>query len=99
MCDFDQERLDYIQQLYRNVKTTTDFAVVLKDPDIDAIIVATPVRYHYKLALASLKAVKHVFIEKPMASTSAQCWELNELAKVKKLTLLVGHTFVYTSAV
>ena len=98
-CDKDQERLDYIKRLYPGVKTTTEFDVLLNDTKIDAIAIATPVNSHFPLAEKSLLAGKHTFIEKPMASTSGQCCELNEVAKMRKLVLMVGHTFLYTSTV
>ncbi len=67
--------------------------------DLDAISIATPVRHHYPLAKASLEAGKHTLIEKPMAVSSAECEELNEIADRKGLVLMVGHTFLYSSPV
>ena len=67
--------------------------------DIDAVVIATPVSAHYELALRSLKAGKHVLLEKPMADTSERCEKLIELADIKNLLLMVDHTFPYTGAV
>jgi predicted dehydrogenase len=69
---------------------------MLKSRELDAIVVATPVCLHHKLALQSLHAGKHVMIEKPMASSAAQCEELTSVARQEKKTLMVGHTFLYS---
>lgn len=58
--------------------------------DIDAVVVASPNSYHYDHACAALKAGCHVYIEKPMASTNAQAWELVRLARDRQLRLTVG---------
>jgi predicted dehydrogenase len=99
ICDKDKDRLSYLKNMYLGVETTTDFNDVLQDKDIDAIAVATPVSLHFDLAKASIEAGKHTFIEKPMASSGKECRTLIDLAKKKKLTLMVGHTFIYTAAV
>jgi predicted dehydrogenase len=99
VCDTAQDRLDHLGRLYPGVKLTRDFAALLEDPDVDAIAIATPTSTHFGLAKACLQAGKHVMIEKPMASSVAQCRELNALAAAAKLTLMVGHTFVYSSPV
>jgi predicted dehydrogenase len=66
---------------------------------VDAVVVAAPVKHHYSLAKASLLAGKHTMIEKPMASSSAECEELIEIAESKNLVLMVGHTFLYSAPV
>ena len=99
ICDLDPDRLGYMQQTYPGVETTTDFTEIVKDPQIDAVAIATPVQTHHPLAEQSLKAGKHTFIEKPMAASTDQCRELIDLASRHSLTLMVGHTFVYTSPV
>src|SRR5260370_15630096 len=72
---------------------------VLTSPRIDAVVVITPVWTHYDLAKKALENGKHVFVEKPFTSTSAQAEELIELAARKKLTIMVDHTFLFTGAV
>jgi predicted dehydrogenase len=99
ICDQDMNRLKQLKTLYPEVQTETVFEKVLADKSIDALIIATPVRFHYKMAKASLEAGKHTFIEKPMASSSAECEELNEIAAQNGLTLMIGHTFLYSSPV
>lgn len=99
ICDVDSERLSHLKSLYPSVETTQDFNKVTKDPEINAVVIATPVRFHFEMAKKSLQAGKHTFIEKPMASSVAECKELIEIAEDKKLTLMVGHTFVYSAPV
>jgi predicted dehydrogenase len=95
----DEKRLAHMKRLYPAVQTTKTYADLIQDPELDAIAIATPVRFHFDLAQQSLAAGKHTFIEKPMASSYAECKELNDLAAKQKLTLMVGHTFIYTSEV
>jgi predicted dehydrogenase len=99
ICDKDVNRLKQLKNLYPDVHTETEFEVLLNDKSLDAIIVATPVRFHYKMAKASLEAGKHTFIEKPMASSSAECEELIAIAEKNGLTLMIGHTFLYSAPV
>ena len=99
VCDTEENRLKHMKKLYPSVDTTMVFEDLVKDKDLDAIVVATPVHLHHKLAKKSLLAGKHTFIEKPMATSSAECEELVTLAAKKKLTLMVGHTFIYSAPV
>ena len=99
ICDADPKRLEYLKQMYPDVQTTTEFAGILNDPSIDAAALATPVHTHYALAVQSLEAGKHTFIEKPMATSSDQCRELIDLSEARNISLMVGHTFVYTAPV
>jgi predicted dehydrogenase len=99
MCDLNEDRLKHLKSLYPEVECETQFDNLLKNPEIDAIVVATSVRFHYSMAKASLLAGKHTLIEKPMASSAAECEELIEIAHQRGLVLMVGHTFLYSSAV
>jgi predicted dehydrogenase len=85
--------------LYPEVKTTSKFDHLVDNAEIDAVAIATPVRFHFKMAKRSLQAGKHTFLEKPMASSVAECEELVELAENQNLTLMVGHTFVYSQPI
>jgi predicted dehydrogenase len=98
VSDLRPERLDEIQALYPEVETSP-VATDLLSPGIDAIVIATPVKQHYPLAKAALLAGKHVFVEKPITARSDQAQELVALAAERKLTLMVGHTFVFNPAV
>src|SRR6202043_1538139 len=81
------------------VEGATEYSHVLNGAGLDAVIVATSVKSHFPLAKVSLLAGKHTFIEKPMASSSAECEELIDIAKKQGLGLMTGHTFLYPPAV
>src|SRR4030042_752139 len=76
ICDTDESRLQHMKKLYPSVAATKAFEDLVKDKDIDAIVVATPVHLHHELAKKSLLAGKHTFIEKPMATSSAEWGEV-----------------------
>jgi len=99
ICDLDTSRLEHLRRLYPTLQTSTSFAEVLACPEVDAVVIATPVRYHYEMARRALEVGKHVLVEKPMAASVDQCRRLVELASQKGLTLMVGHTFIYAPAV
>src|SRR5271157_6021004 len=99
MCDVSEARLKHMRSLYPDVEGMTDFEHMLNGIGLDAVVVAAPVKHHYPLAKASLLAGKHTLIEKPMASSSAECEELIEIAERDGLVLMVGHTFLYSAPV
>ena len=99
VCDVSEERLRHICALYPGVEGETDYQRMVADPEIHAVLIATAVRFHFPMAKASLLAGKHTFIEKPMAASVAECEELLALAKQKGVTLMVGHTFLYSAPV
>jgi len=99
VCDTNSNRLAHMKSLYPAAEITSDFNDLIKDRDIDAIMIATPVRFHYQMARKSLLAGKHTFVEKPMACNSQQCEELIDLAEKRNLVLMVGHTFIYSKPV
>jgi predicted dehydrogenase len=99
VCDLRRERLSSLGKLYPAIKTCSDPSDLINDPQIDAVIIATPVSSHFELALAALQAGKHVLVEKPLASKSEHARRLVDEAAARKLVLLVDHTFVYTDAV
>jgi predicted dehydrogenase len=88
-----------MRRLHPEVATTNRFDEVLSDPEIEAVVIATPVRFHYDMAKACLSVGKHTFIEKPMARTVAEAEELVALADQQGLVLMVGHTFLFSPAV
>jgi predicted dehydrogenase len=98
VSDLQQERLQQIKNLYPNVKTTQNYEEMLES-DIDAVVIATPVRMHYPMAKKALLAGKHVLVEKPITARSDHAWELVELAERENRILMVGHTFEYNPAV
>jgi predicted dehydrogenase len=99
VCDVDRDRLNSAAGLYRGTKVTRDHHEVLADGSIDAVVVSTPVSTHFSLARDALRAGKHVFVEKPLASSSDEARQLVEDANSRGLVLMVGHVFLYTGAV
>lgn len=99
VCDKDPAAAQRAQRAYPNVSVTTDCSEILIAPDVDTIAVVTPVWTHHELAKAALQNGKHVFVEKPFTSSTAQAEELIELAERKKLKIMVDHTFLFTGAV
>ena len=99
VSDLDPAKLALVKRRHPEVATTSDFGDLLRNPKMEAIAIATPVHTHYELALAALKAGKHVFVEKPLAPTSEQVRRLIDEANQRGLTLMVDHTFLYTPAV
>jgi predicted dehydrogenase len=82
-----------------SARLSQDWREVLADPTVDAVMIATPVDTHFDIGRAALNAGKHVFVEKPMTSSSQQAAILVDLAAKHKRVLMVDHTFVYTPAV
>jgi predicted dehydrogenase len=99
MCDIDRGRLSHLKSLYPEVAVTTDYQQLLNEMDLDAVVIATAVRMHHPMARAALLAGKHTFIEKPMATSAAECEELVGLARAKGLVLMIGHTFLFSPVV
>ena len=97
--DKDKNRLDFILKQYPTIEVETSYERALKNGDIDAVVISTPVSSHFPMAKAALEHGKHVLIEKPMTSNSRDAQSLSDLAKKKKLSLMVDHIFVYNGAV
>lgn len=99
VSDLRAERLAHVAAHYPAVKTTMAAEDLFKDPTIDAIAIATPVYTHFKLAMAALEAGKHVFVEKPLTSTSEEGEKMLAKARQVGKIVMVDHTFIYTGAV
>ncbi len=95
VCDLRADRVQAMQQRYPWIRPFTSLAALLAAPGIDAVAIATPAETHHALARQALLAGKHVLVEKPLATSPAECAELVELAHRRGLTLMVGHTFLY----
>jgi predicted dehydrogenase len=87
------------QKAYPGVNVTANASELITSPDIDAIAIVSPVWTHFDLAKAALENGKHVFVEKPFTSNTAQGEELINLALQKNLRIMVDHTFLFTGAV
>src|SRR5580698_10521238 len=99
VCDKSPTSRKRVQKAYPNLRVTSDSAELMSSKDLDAIAVITPVWTHYELAKAALEHGKHVFVEKPFTSNTAQAEELINLAARKNLKIMVDHTFLFTGAV
>jgi predicted dehydrogenase len=99
VCDLDAVRLHPIAARYPSARATTDLDDLFDDASLDAIYLATPVSTHYELARRALLQGKHVLIEKPLATTVERAEELAALAAARGVTLMVGHTFVFSPPV
>lgn len=99
ICDKDKGKLEDAKVLYPQVLTSSNPDVVLEDPKIDAIIIATPASSHFNLASKALKSGKHILIEKPITTNTAEAQSLIELNKKIKKIAMAGHTFEYNPAV
>ena len=98
VSDYRPDRLAHMLELYPEAQATEDYRQVLAS-DVDAVVIATPVRTHHPLAMEALNAGKHVLIEKPLAATVAQAIEVADKADGLGLIAMVGHTFQYNPAV
>jgi len=99
LCDLNVAARKRAHKDYPQIEIVSDPNEVLTSPEIDAVAVVTPVWTHYELAKAALENGKHVFVEKPFTSNTAQAEELIELADKKNLKIMVDHTFLFTPAV
>jgi predicted dehydrogenase len=99
ICDSNPSAQARARKAHPGIKIVSDANEVLRSPDVDAVAIITPVWTHYELAKKALENGKHVFIEKPFASNSAQAQELIDLAAQKNLKIMVDHTFLFTGAV
>ena len=99
ICDLDEGKMAYIKKTYPNTRTTTNYEYMLKDHQVDAVVVATPVALHFKIAKEALLNDKHVLVEKPITASVKEAEELIKIAKEKGRVLMVDHTFEYSQAV
>jgi len=99
VVDSSPERRAFVESNYPRTKAVDSTAAVFADPEVNGVIIATPAGTHFQLAREALLAGKHVFVEKPMATKVSEVDELGRLADARKLVVMVGHTFIYNSAV
>ena len=99
VAEINPERQAYVRANFPRSEVVSDIDTVLNDPEIDAVVVATPASSHYALAKQVLQSGKHVFVEKPLATSTQHADELVELAAASGKLLMVGHTFLYNAAV
>lgn len=97
--DYDPLRRKRVSEMYPTIAVLEDVNDVFEDPNIDAVVIATPVGTHYGLAKRALVAGKHVLVEKPLTTDAVQADELTRTADAMDRVLMVGHTFEYAAAV
>jgi dTDP-4-amino-4,6-dideoxygalactose transaminase/predicted dehydrogenase len=98
-ADLSEANLAKAKEKYPQVITTTNYRDVLNDRDINAVVVATPTKTHYAIVKDCLMAKKHVLVEKPLTDNVATAEELEQMAGTNGVKLMVGHVFLYNSAV
>jgi predicted dehydrogenase len=99
LADQSEQRQAYVRENYPQTQTTSRAEDLINDPEVDAIVVATPASTHFELTKSCLKAGKHVLVEKPLAMYTKEADELVALAGEVGKTLMVGHSFLYNAAV
>ena len=99
VVDLLTERQEFVKSKYPNVEVTGDIKDILLDPSIEAVIISTPVKSHFELAKMALENNKHILVEKPLATSVEEVEILEQIANDKSLLVMVGHTFLYNSAV
>ena len=105
ICDQDKDQLKknktriLSSQSGPQLKLFTDFHELLKLKSLDAVVICTSPATHFDIAKCAIEAGKHVLVEKPMTLSSISSKELTEQARINGLTLMVGHIFLYNSAV
>ena len=99
LCDASPDALERYGPRYPQARTTTSYDDLLADPELEAIVVATPVVTHYELSKRALEAGKHVLVEKPPALSATEAEELVATAEAHSLVLMPGHLLLYHPAV
>jgi predicted dehydrogenase len=99
VVDASAERRAFVQSNFPRTQAIDSAETALADPEIDAVVIATPAATHFELAMKALRAGKHAFVEKPLATKAAEVDELGRVATEKNLVVMVGHTFIYNAAV
>ncbi len=99
VVDLDKERLEYVRGMYPWLRYEQDYRRIISDPEIDAIVVATPIGTHYQIVREAILEGKHVLCEKPLCKNSKQGEELVELAHANGRNLMVGHVFLFNPGI
>ena len=98
-CDLDEDGLKLAKAQYPGIEATNDYASLLDDPEIQAVVIATSAATHYDLAKQAILRNKHVFVEKPIVLEVPKAAELVQLAEQSGTKLMVGHLMEYHPAV
>ncbi|MDD5192579.1 MAG: Gfo/Idh/MocA family oxidoreductase [Candidatus Nanoarchaeia archaeon] len=98
-CDIDENKINSVKQNHPDIRITSDYFEVLKDPEVDIVVIAVPALYHHRIAKNALIYNKHVLVEKPMTISSNEAKELIELSDKMNKTLMVDHTLEYAEQI
>jgi predicted dehydrogenase len=99
VADQAADRRRFVEKNHPLVRLADDGEEVLRDPEITAVVIATPAASHAQLVERALVAGKDVFVEKPLALTTEEAVKLARLADQERRVLMVGHTFLFNAAV
>ena len=99
VVDLSEARRDFVKNIYPGIHVESTPEAVFENPNIDAVVIATPVATHYDLGIRAVKSGKHVLVEKPMATRVEDVKNIGRVATEKNLTAMVGHTFLFNQAV
>lgn len=99
VSDLRPGRLQFIAEHHPDVITLEDYDRILDDPEVDAVVVATPVTTHRQIAERAMRSGKHVFVEKPLTHTAEDAWALVNVAREQGKVLAVGHIFQFAPGV
>lgn len=99
VADLDEGRLAQMRAQFPGIRGTTDFASLLADPAVEAVVVGASAAAHHALALQSIAAGKHTYVEKPLALSAAHAREMVVAAEERGVRLMVGHLLLYHPAV
>ncbi|MCA1595631.1 MAG: Gfo/Idh/MocA family oxidoreductase, partial [Chloroflexi bacterium] len=99
LVEASPERRAYVERSFERVTAIPELSQALEDPEVDAVVVATPASTHFAVVKQCLQAGKHVLVEKPVATSTVEADTLVTLANRAGCILMVGHTFLYNNAV
>lgn len=99
LCDLNPQRLQEFCDKFPTAFGTRDVSKVLTPDAVDAVVIATPTKSHFELASQALSQGIHTFVEKPLATSTAECETLIEMAEARNVTLFVGHIFLHSAPV
>jgi predicted dehydrogenase len=99
LADNSDERRKFVSSHFPNIRLISDASIAVADPDVSAVVIVTPAGSHFALAKQALEAGKHVFVEKPLATSVAEVDVLADIARARGLIVMSGHTFLYNDAV
>jgi predicted dehydrogenase len=99
VSDTDIERQNFVRENYDDIRITANYEDIFDDAEINAVVIATPPLSHYSIAKKALVSNKHIFVEKPLALSYKDAFDLVETAQNKAKKLMVGHTVIFNDAI